>query len=319
MKIVILDGFASNPGDLSWDRLAKLGELTIYDRTSVEQAVERMQGAKIVLANKVSMDGALFWQCPELELLSVIATGYDNIDIAAAKEHGVMVCNVPAYGTDSVAQHTIALLLEICSRAGLHNAGVHSGRWEAAPDYCYWDQPLIELAGKTMGIIGFGQIGKKVAALSVALGMKVLYNSRTRYPEQETEHIKYASLNTLLAQSDVVSLHCPLTPKTAALINSGSIAKMKDGAILLNVARGKVIDERAVADALDAGKLYAAGVDVLSSEPPTSDNPLLHAKNCVITPHIAWAPRESRARLVGITCDNVEAYISGSPQNVVNP
>lgn len=320
MKIVILDGHAANPGDLSWDKFAEFGELSVYDRiVSPELTAERMRGAEIVVSNKVPMDEALFEQCPELKFLAVLATGYNNFDIYSAARHGVTMCYVPAYSTASVAQHTMALLLEICMHTGEHSASVHAGDWANSPDYSYRISPLIELAGKTIGIIGFGDIGKKVAELAAAFGMKILYNSRTRYPKSESRHVRYAALDILLAESDIVSLHCPLTEDTHGLIGTAAISKMKDGAILLNVARGPVIDEAAVAAALESGKLYAAGVDVLSSEPPRHDNPLISAKNCIITPHIAWASRESRRRLLDVTYNNIRAWLDGRPQNIVKP
>ncbi len=317
MKLVILDGGMVNPGDLSWETFSAFGALTVYDRTPPAQVLDRMRGAAIVLSNKVTMDDALFAQCPDLKLLAVLATGYNCFDVAAATRRGITVCNIPAYGGDAVAQHTFALLLEICAHSGDHNASVHRGDWVKAQDYCYWLTPLTELAGKTFGIIGLGNIGRKVADIAVAFGMQVLYNSRTRHSEAETKHIQYASLDDLLAQSDIVSLHCPLTPETTRLINARAIARMKGGAILLNTTRGAVLDERAVADALNSGTLAAAGIDVLSAEPPQMDNPLLLAKNCIVTPHIAWAPRETRARLMQIAYDNVKAFVAGAPQNVV--
>ena len=317
MKIVILDGYASNPGDLSWDKFRALGELTVYDRTPPELVAERMEDADIVVLNKVTITEELLDNCHKLKIIAILATGYNMIDLGATARRGITVCYVPAYSTDSVAQHTFALLLEVCVRAGDHSASVHSGDWVNANDYCYWKWPLIELSGKTLGIIGFGNIGQKVAGIAASFGMKIVYYSRTRYEHLENEAVSYRELDELLAVSDVISLHCPLTSETEGLINIDAISKMKNGAIIINTTRGAVLDEDAVARALNSGKLYAAGLDVLSTEPPSGDNPLLSAKNCIITPHIAWAPKESRARLIDVTHDNIRLYLEGRPQNVV--
>ncbi len=319
MKIVVLDGYPSNPGDLSWAPLAQFGALEVYERGTAAESHARMRDADIILNNKVSVDGALMDRCPSLKLIALLSTGYNIIDIAAAKARGIVVCNVPAYSTDSVAQLTMALLLEICVQAGTYNRSIQNGDWQRAPDYTYYLTPLTELAGKTMGIIGFGSIGRRVAELAAAFGMDVLYFNRTRYPQYETEKIKYAPFGELLRQSDVVSLHCPLTPETQGLIDAAAVAGMKDGAVLLNTSRGPVLDEQAVADALHSGKLYAFGADVLSSEPPRPDNPILGAPRTVLTPHIAWATKEARARLIQITVDNVRCFVAGKPQNVVHP
>ncbi|HPE15858.1 MAG TPA: D-2-hydroxyacid dehydrogenase [Oscillospiraceae bacterium] len=318
MKIVLLDAFAANPGDLSWASLEELAEVIIYDGTPEDLIVERIGDAQAVLINKAPITRATLDACPSLRYVGVVATGYNNVDIAAAKERGVTVCNVPAYSTPSVAQMTMALLLEICQHVGHHSQAVHEGRWEECRNFTFWDYPLIELAGKTMGIIGFGQTGRAVGKLSAAFGMRVLATGS--HPTDEGRAIgEYVTLDRLLAESDIISLHCPLKPETRGMINRGTIEKMKDGVILLNCSRGPVIVEQDVADALERGKIYFAGVDVVSTEPIRNDNPLLKAKNCFITPHIAWAPRESRARLLDIAIGNFAAWQKGEPQNVVNP
>ena len=317
MKIVSLDGAALNPGDLSWGCFEQFGEVTVYPRTANEQeTVQRIGDADIVLLNKVPITEAILDACPNVKLICCLATGYNVVDTKAAKAKGIPVCNVPAYSTRSVTQFTFGLLLELCHRIGHHDRRVHEGAWAACPNFCFWDTPQMELAGKTMGIIGFGQIGQSVGAVAEALGMRVIAYSRSRRPGVNAE---YVDLDTLLKQSDVVSLHCPLFPETTGLINAETIAKMKDGAILLNTARGPVIDEQAVADALKSGKLRGAAMDVVSTEPISPNNPLLTAPNCVITPHMAWAPIEARQRILDITTENIRGYLSGSPVNVVNP
>ena len=318
MKIVILDGFALNPGDLDWSPLSRFGEVTVYERTgSEEEAIQRIGKAQIVLTNKVPITAAIMDACPSVKLICEQATGYNNIDIAAAAKRGITVCNVPSYSTDSVAQLTFALLLEICHNVGLHNQQVHKGAWCDSPDFCFWSSPLTELSGKTLGIVGLGSIGQAVARIGKAFGMRILAFSRTQRPEC-ADFAEYVSLDQLLAQSDVVSLHCPLFPETAEMINETSIGKMKDGAILLNTSRGGLVNEAALAGALRSGKLRAAAVDVVSSEPMTRDNPLLTAPNCYITPHIAWAPLEARIRLMNTLEENIRAWLIGAPQNVVN-
>lgn len=319
MKLVILDGYAANPGDLSWDSLRRFGALTVYDRTPQPLAVGRVGDADIVITNKVLITAELLDSCPNVKMVCVMATGYNTVDTEAAKARGVVVCNVPAYSTDSVAQLTMALLLEICMRTGEHSASVHAGEWTRSGDYSYTVAPLIELAGKTMGVVGMGSIGRRVAQLASAFGMDIVFSTRTPRPELEKEGYRELAFDALLAESDVVSLHVPLTEKTTGLINAAALNKMKRGAILLNTTRGAVLVEADVADALKSGHLYAAGVDVLSSEPPRADNPLLSAPNCVITPHIAWAPKEARARLLDTVLENVALYLQGKPQNVVNP
>lgn len=317
MKIVILDAYAANPGDLSWDEFAALGELTVYDRTAQEDAAARIGDAEVVFINKVRLTDEIFAACPNLKLVSILATGYNIVDLAAAKRRGITVCNVPGYSTRAVVQMTFALLLEICQQVGLHSGAVHTGRWQTCPDFCFWDRPLIELDGKTMGIVGYGAIGSAVGTVAQALGMKLLVTARHEKPVPEGA--RFVSLPELLAQSDVVSLHCPQTAENVRMIDAGALAQMKDGAILLNTARGGLLDEQAVADALRSGKLLAAGMDVVSAEPIRADNPLLTAPNCFLTPHIAWAPLETRRRLQAISAENLRAFLAGKPQNVVNP
>ena len=320
MNIVILDGEALNPGDLSWAPLEALGNLTVYPRgtNDPEEVIRRIGDAEIVLTNKTPVGRVVFERCPNLKLLSVLATGYNVVDTQAAKEHGVPVCNVPAYGTEMVAQFAIGLLLEICHHVQLHNASVHAGEWERCPNFCYWKTPIMELAGKTMGIIGFGRIGRAVGRIAKALGMKVLATG-SRKCDEGLAIAEYVDLDTVLRESDVISLHCPLFPETEQLINRASIAKMKDGVILINNSRGGLLNEQDVADALNCGKLRAAAVDVVTTEPILGTNPLLTAKNCIITPHMSWAAVEARGRIIDITADNIRSFLSGSPRNVVNP
>ena len=315
MKIVVLDGYTENPGDLSWDALAALGEFTVYDRTAPNQVVERIGDAEIVYTNKTPITREVIDACPSIRFISVLATGYNCVDYTYAREKGIPVTNIPAYGTDSVGQFAIALLLEICHHIGHHSETVRDGKWTNSADFCYWDHPLIELAGKTMGIIGFGRIGQVTGRIAKALGMKVLAYSRS---EKESDIAEFVDLDTLLAASDVVSLHCPLFPETEGIINRDTIARMKDGAILINNSRGPLLVEQDVADALNSGKLAAAGLDVVSVEPIRADNPLLTAKNCIITPHISWAAKEARQRIMDMAEKNLQAYLSGAPINVVN-
>ena len=318
MKIVILDGYALNPGDLDWSVLSPFGEVTVYDRTeSEEMAIERLDRCQILLTNKFPITESLLAACPELRLICVQATGYNIVDCAAARKRGIPVCNVPSYSTDSVAQLTFALLLELCHKVGQHNTAVHQGAWCKSPDFCFWLSPQTELAGKTLGIIGLGSIGQAVARIGKAFGMDILAYSRSRRPECEGL-ATYVELDTLLERSHVVSLHCPLFPETEKLIHAQAIAKMRPGAMLINTSRGGLIDEQAVADALRSGKLRGAAVDVVSREPMVSTNPLLSAPNCIITPHIAWAPTESRIRLMNTLVENIEAFLAGKPKNVVN-
>ena len=321
MKIVVLDGYTENPGDLSWTELEKLGQLTVYDRTAYEESpliAQRIGDAEVIVTNKTPISQQTLEQCPNLKLIAVLATGYNVIDCAAARKKGVSVVNVPTYGTASVSQYSIALLLEICHHIGHHDQSVHAGNWANNEDWCYWDYPLIELEGKTMGIIGFGRIGQAEGRIAKALGMRVL--AYDLYPSDSGRAVgAYVDLDTLYRQSDVISLHCNLTPENTRMINKDSIAKMKDGVILINNARGQLIDEQDVADALNSGKLAAAGLDVVYTEPIREDNPLLKAKNCIITPHISWAPKESRQRIMDVTAENIRAFLAGRPQNVVNP
>ncbi len=320
MKIVVLDGYTENPGDLSWDELGKLGELTVYDRTSLtdeEEIIQRIGNAEIVYTNKTPITKKVMDACPNMKFISLLSTGYNVVDYGYAKEKGIPVTNVPSYGTASVSQFSIALLLEICHHIGHHNASVHAGSWANCIDWCYWDYPLIELEGKTIGIIGFGRIGQAEGRIAKALGMNVL--AYDLYPNDSGKMIaEYVDLDTLYARSDVITLHCNLTPENTGMINKDSIAKMKNSVILINNARGQLINEQDVADALNAGKIAAAGLDVVYTEPIKADNPLLHAKNCIITPHISWAPKESRQRIMDCAVANAKAFIQGEPINVVN-
>ena len=316
MKIVILDGYTENPGDLSWEGFEALGELTVYDRTPPEEVALRIGGAQAVLTNKAPITRETLEACPQLRYIGVLATGYNIVDIEAAHRHGVTVANVPTYGTAAVAQMALALLLEICHHAGHHSSQVFAGKWASCPDVSFWDFPLIELAGKTMGIVGFGRIGQATAKLAQAFGMRAL--ATDSLPEtQPSPYAQQVSLEQLLTESDVISLHCPLTPQTQGLIHAGTLAQMKDGVILLNTSRGQLINEADLVAALQSGKVYAAGLDVVSAEPILPDNPLLSAPNCIITPHIAWAPKESRARLMDVAVSNLQAYLAGKPENVV--
>lgn len=320
MKIVVLDGYAENPGDLSWEGLERLGELTVYDRTPLTdnaEIISRMDGAEIVLTNKTPINAEAISSCPKLRYIGVLATGYNVVDVGKARERGVIVTNIPSYGTNAVGQFAIALLLEICHHIGHHDEAVHAGRWQNNPDWCFWDYPLIELAGKTIGIIGFGRIGQTTGRIAAALGMEVL--AVDEYPNESGAGIaEYVTLEELFRRSDVVALHCPLLPSTKEIIRKENIAKMKDGVIIINNSRGGLINEYDLAGALDSGKVYAAGLDVVSNEPIREDNPLLMAKNCIITPHISWAPRESRQRLMDIAVQNLRSYLDGKAENVVN-
>ena len=319
MKIVVLDGYCENPGDLSWAPLEQFGEVVVYDRTpdTKEAVVERLQDADILVGNKNNITAEIMDACPKLKYIAVQATGYNVIDVAAAKERGIPVSNVPTYGTMAVAQHTMALLLEITNLVGHHNDRVHAGRWAEGPDWCFWDSPLMELDGKTLGVIGFGKIGQQTAKMAKAFGMNILATG-SRPTEEGRAIADYVEMDELLAKSDVISLHCPLFPNTKGIICKENIDKMKDGVIILNSSRGPLVVEQDLADALRSGKVKAAAVDVVSAEPMTNDNPLLTAPNCIITPHIAWAPREARQRIMDTTAKNIEAFLKGSPINVVN-
>ena len=321
MKIVVLDGYCLNPGDLDWKGLEALGECIVYDRTSLtdmEEVISRIGDADIVYTNKTPMPREVFEKCPNIRFVGVLATGYNVVDVNTAKEKGIPVANIPTYGTASVGQIAIALLLEICHHVGHHNQVVHEGKWESNPDWCFWDYPLIELDGKNMGIIGYGRIGQATGKIAQALGMKVLAYDAYKNPALENENCRYVELDELLSQSDVIALHCPLFPETEGIVNKENIAKMKDGVIILNNSRGPLIVEQDLVDALNSGKVAAAGLDVVSTEPIKGDNPLLGAKNCIITPHISWAPKESRKRLMDIAVNNLEEFLKGSPVNVVN-
>lgn len=317
MKIVILEGHAVNPGDLSWDVLNQFGEVTVYPRTPYEQAAERIGDAEIVVINKTNYNAALMDACPSVKLICVLATGYNVVDCDAAKARGIRVCNVPAYSTNSVAQFTFALLLELCHQVGAHSQAVHRGDWSNCPDFCFWYTPQTELIGKTIGIIGFGSIGQTVGKIAKAFGLNVLAYSRS-IREEGKAIAEYVSLDELLARADIISLHCPMTPQTDKLINAETISKMKDGVIVLNTARGGVVDEDAVAFALGTGKISGYGADVVSAEPISPLNPLLTAPNTILTPHMAWAPTEARQRVIDITTKSIAGYLSGNIVNCVN-
>ena len=319
MKIVVLDGRAENPGDLSWDAFHALGELTVYEAAPCSDAetVQRIGDAEIVITNKTPLGRAVLEACPSIRYIGLLSTGTNVCDCAFAARRGIPVCNVPAYSTAAVAQHTVALLLEITNAVGLHSSGVHAGKWVRSEDFCYWDQPVTELAGRTIGILGFGSIGKAVGRIAKALGMTVLA-AGSRPTAEGCAIAEYVSPEELFARADVISLNCPLLPETEHIINAASIAKMRDGVILLNTGRGALVDERALRDALDSGKVAAAGVDVLSEEPMAADNPLLGAPNCYITPHIAWAAQSCRERVMEVSAENLRGFLTGRPQNVVN-
>jgi len=317
MKIVVLDGYTLNPGDLSWDALKALGDTEIYDRTLPEQVVERSRGAEVLLVNKVVIDRAIMDQLPDLKFICVLATGYNVIDVEAAKEKGILVSNIPTYGTQSVAQMVMAHLLNLTQHVGHHAETVRQGRWSRSEDWCYWDYPLIELYGLTMGVVGFGRIGRNSASVAKAFGMKVVaYDEYVK--DSGDPEIEMVDFETLLRRSDAVTFHTPLTPETEKMLNAETIKLMKPTAFVINTSRGPVIDSQALADALNSDRLAGAGLDVLDVEPPPLDHPLLTAKNCYITPHISWATRSARARLMQTAVDNVAGYIKGQPQNVVN-
>lgn len=317
MKIVIMDGHAVNPGDLNWDFLKQFGQVTVYERTPVEEVAKRIGDADIVLVNKSPITRQVLDACPNLKLICVLATGYNVVDCTAAKERGIPVCNVPDYGTAAVAQFTFALLLELCHQVGYHAQTVRNGKWCDCPDFCYWDTPQMELAGKTLGIIGFGRIGRAVGKIANAFGMKVIAYNRSQCEEGKAIG-SYVNLKELLAASDIISLHCPLTAENTGMINADAIEKMKDGAILINTARGPLVDEAAVCAALESGKLRGFACDVVSAEPMAADNPLKSAPNCIVTPHMAWAPIESRMRIQDCTERSIRAFLDGNPINTVN-
>lgn len=315
MQIVVLDGHAVNPGDLSWDCLREFGTLSVYDRTPPEFAAQRLIGADVAFVCKTVIDEAALARARNLRMIGLLCTGTDAVDLAAAARRGIVVCNVPSYSTDAVVQHTFALLLEVCSLVSLHNREVHRGRWTHSPDFCFWDAPLIELSGKTFGVLGCGQIGCRAAGAAMAFGMRAIGFSRGEHPAFPGERVPF---ETLLAESDVLSLHCPATEQTRGVINAASLARMKEGAILLNTARGALCVSQDVADALESGRLRAYAADVAAREPILRSDPLLDARNCILTPHIAWAPRETRQRLLRLAAENLRAFLNGMPVNRVN-
>lgn len=318
MNIVILDAYTSNPGDLSWEKFEALGNLTVYDYTPADKVIERCKDAEIIIDNKVFITREIIEQLPKLKYIGLLSTGFNVIDIAAAKERGIPVCNVPTYSTSAVAQLTFALILETYNQVGLHSQAVHSGEWDSCRDFCFWKTPLIELSGKTIGIIGFGKIGNEVAKIADAFGMNILCYVPREKPMPDLGNFRFVSLDELAENADIVSLHCPLTPETTGLINEAFISKMKKSAIVINTSRGPAVDEKALADAINSGRIYGAGLDVLSSEPPKKDNPLLSCDRCFITPHVAWAGYETRVRLLDVVYNNLKAFIDGNPVNVVN-
>lgn len=318
LKIVVLDGYTLNPGDLSWAELDALGEVTLYDRTLPDQIIPRAMGCEIVLTNKTPLSGDTIRSLPSMKYIGVLATGYNVVDIPAASEKGIVVTNTPAYGTQSVAQMVFAHLLEVCHHVGAHHEAVKTGEWSRRGDFCFWNYPLAELAGKTMGIIGMGRIGQAVARIALAMGMNIIAMDPDPGTELVDENFHFAGLDELLGKSDVISLHCPLVEATRGIINRQTISGMKDGVILINTSRGQLIVEADLAEALKSGKIAAAGLDVLQTEPPPDDHPLLNLPNCIITPHIAWAPREARIRLMKIAIGNLRSFLAGNPVNVVN-
>lgn len=318
MKIVVLDGYTLNPGDLTWDELKKFGELVVYDRSPADKIVERATDAEIVFTNKTPLGEDVLNQLTSLKFIGVLATGYNIVNTDVAKAKGITVANVPGYGTTSVVQMTFALLLELCLHVQRHSDTVMEGKWARSADWCYWDFPLVELSGKTIGIIGFGRIGQQVADVATAFGMNIVGSSRTQSDQARRKNFQWAGVPELLKQSDVVSIHCPLFPDTKGLINKESLKLMKRSAFLLNTSRGPIIVDEDLADALNNDVIAGAGIDVLSAEPPSKDNPLFKAKNCIITPHIAWATKEARSRLMNTTTQNLAAFLQGNPVNVVN-
>jgi glycerate dehydrogenase len=318
MKIVVLDGHALNPGDLSWDELHQLGDVKIYDRTAADLVVERCKGAEVVFTNKTPLPENVLNRLTGLRFIGVLATGFNVVDIATAKNKGIVVANVPEYGTASVVQMTFALLLELCTHVQRHSDAVMKGDWSASPDWCFWNYPLVELSGKTMGIIGFGNIGRQVADVAAAFGMNIIAQSRTRTDQAHRKNFRWVDFPELFEQSDVVSIHCPLVPETQGLICKTNLDKMKSTSFLLNTSRGPIVVEEDLADALNTNVIAGAGLDVLSTEPPNENNPLFKAKNCIITPHIAWATKDARQRLMNTTVSNLQSFLNGLPVNVVN-
>ena len=318
MNIVVLDGYALNPGDLTWERIAKFGTLTVYDRTSPEEIIARAGAADVLFTNKTPVRQAVIHALPTLKFIGVLATGYNIVDVEVANRKNIVVSNIPAYGSSSVAQLTMALLLELCHHVQRHADSVRDGKWSSSKDWCYWDYPLVELAGKTMGIIGYGNIGQRVGTIASAFGMNVVYAGRTNRHAAWRALVQRVTLQELLKTSDVVSIHCPLTPETQGLINAENLRQMKKSAFLLNTSRGPIVVDQDLTDALNEGRLGGAGIDVLSVEPPPKDNPLFKARNCIITPHIAWATKEARTRLMTMAAENLAAFAQGSPINVVH-
>jgi glycerate dehydrogenase len=318
-KTVVLDGYTLNPGDLSWDGFKPIAPIEVHDRTEPSNIVERCRGAEFVLTNKTPLSAESLQKLPDLRYIGVLATGYNVVDVKAAKERGIPVCNIPTYGTASVAQHTFALILELSINAKLHSDAARSGEWSACADWCFWKSPLIELEGKTLGIVGFGRIGRRVAEVGNAFGMRIIAQDNVHANPPAYKEFRWVPLETLLGESDIVSLHCPLFPETQGLMNTARLKLMKRTAFLVNTSRGPLIVDQDLADALNTGVIAGAGVDVLSVEPPAANNPLLSAKNCLVTPHIAWATKEARARLMSLAVENLAAFVDGRPQNVVNP
>jgi len=319
MNIVILDGYTENPGDLSWQGFMALGKLTVYDRTPMDKIIQRIGTADAVIVNKTPVNRTTLDACPSIKYIGVLATGYNIVDVKACAERNIIVTNIPTYGTNAVSQMAIALLLELCHHVGAHSDSVHAGEWASCADWCYWKYPLVELAGKTMGIIGFGRIGQVTGSIAQALGMKVLAFDEYRNAALESDTCKYTNLDDLLSRSDVIALHCPLFPSTHGIICKSNISKMKDGVFIINNSRGPLVVEQDLYEALESGKVGGAAVDVVSSEPIKADNILLKAKNCIITPHISWAPKESRQRLMDIAENNLKSFIAGTPENTVKP
>lgn len=318
MKLVVLDGYTLNPGDLTWDGIKQFGNLEVHDRTPEHLIVERCQSAEIIFTNKTPLRESVLSQLPDLKYIGVLATGYNVVDVDYAKQRGIQVANVPGYGTASVVQMTFALLLELCQHVQRHSDSVFEGGWSSSPDFCYWNYPLIELEGKTIGIIGFGSIGQKVADIATAFGMNVIAYSRRQSDQSHRKNFSWVGLHELLTDSDVVSIHCPLFPETQGMINKETLKLMKKTAFFLNTSRGPLMVDQDLADALNAGVIAGAGIDVLSVEPPSENNPLFKATNCLITPHIAWATKEARARLMGIAENNLSSFLNGNPVNIVN-
>ncbi len=318
MKAVILDGYTTNPGDLSWDWLEKACDLTVYDRTADNEILERCKGCDIIITNKTPLTKQTLEQLPECRFIALLSTGYNIVDCEYAASRNIPVSNIPSYSTASVAQLTFAFVLELCNKVAIHNAEVKQGRWSECKDFCFWKTPLQELYGKTFGIFGFGSIGRTVARIAAAFGMSVIAHTANPGKYKDEKDVRFVSLDELLEKSDVVSMHCPLTPQTQGIVNEEFLSKMKNTAYLINTSRGPVLDENAVAEALNSGRIAGAGVDVLSTEPPKEDNPLLSCENCLITPHIAWAAFETRERLISILKQNISAFLDGKPINTVN-